>query len=374
MASQTGSILDQLMVTPEQQEKLQTLDKKRVALSEANRKDLTAYEQSLNQMLDGKSEVKVQSLSLLDAGIQRTNQYKGEISDLALSLTTELNGLGQLFGDLSQYKGLEAWVARFGFASKADSMRMSRVKSADVKQNLQTILDYGTHMVRKLHAGILENMECYAKIEASVKRASNILNDTQPIYKNWRSQREQLEREMSELDVKMAGAEEELFAKLSVEKTELEGKVHEAKTNEDYNFTIVNNAKDALPIMRGHLKAYADSRDALLIMKTDVEQRINHVTQVYLAVPTAIKTALSVKAASQYHKGMNYATDISTDAVFKSTAGVLAEVSARRARPLIEPEKLELYRKAQEQMEEEFRVEGEALKGKYSSAAAPAVQ
>lgn len=366
------SILDQLMVTPEQQEKLQSLDKKRIALSEANKKDLNAYEQSLSQMLDGKKEVQVQSLSLLDSGIQRTNQYKGEISDLAQSLTTELSGLGQLFGDLSQYRGLEAWVARFGFARKADEMRMNRVKSADVKQNLQTILDYGTHMVRKLHAGILENMECYAKINASIERASAVLDKTQPIYKEWRSKREGFEREMNALDVKMAAVEAEEYAKLSVEKTALQGKLDDAKTNEEYNFTIVNNAKDALPIMRTHLNAYAQSRDALLIMKTDVEQRINHVTQVYLAVPTAIKTALSVKAASQYHKGMNYATDISTDAVLQSTRGVLDEVSARRARPLIEPDKLELYRKAQQEMEADFVAKGEELKKQYSSAATPA--
>jgi hypothetical protein len=368
----TGNILDQLKVSDDQKQKLNDIERKRAKLAEDDAKNLTEYERTLDQMISGKTDVQVSQLSKLDEGIERGRKFKGEISDLAISLTTELNELGQFFGDINQYKGrLERSLGYFEITRRmADRLRMSRVTSADMKENLQTILDYGTHMVKKLHDAILENMECYVKIDATIVKTAKTLRDTQPIYEHWRAAREDFERQSNELQTRMDKADQTEFAALSVEKAALDKRLHEAKTNEDYNFTIVKKTKEALPVQKTHLKAYSDLRDSLIIMKAGLEKDIESVTQLYMAVPTAVKTALGTKAASTYDKGMKYATDAATSTLLQSVRGVTDEVAGRQERPLIEAERLEAYRKLQLDMETEFNGRMEALKRKHASATA----
>ncbi len=366
---ETINVFEQLKVDADQQKKLDELDRKRVSLKEENEKTVDNYTTTVQNMLSGKQNVKLEELSKLDQGIQRGNKYKSEISDLSESLTRELNGLGQFFGDLSQYKGLAETVsAKFGFIRTADRFRLSRLKNSDVKQHLETILDYGQHMVRKIGLAAIENMECYSKIDSSISETVRTLEENQPLYEKTRSEKEALERKLSEMQNIIDKANETEHAKLAGEKATLEKQVQQIKTTENHYFTIVKNAKQALPMQKTHLKAYGDMIDGLTQLKDGLQENIKHVTNVYAGVPTILKTALSVKAASQYDKGMKYATDISTDIAVKSAAGVLDEVATRAERPLIEDEKLEVYRKAALESRLEFDTRIGVLKKKHSAA------
>src|SRR4051812_6899191 len=102
-----SSIFEQLKVDATQKAKLKDVEKKQMEISEENEKQLTQYEQTLANMLDGKQDVDVKNLSALEKGIERGKQFQTEISDLARSLTMEFDELGQFFGDLQQYKGAE---------------------------------------------------------------------------------------------------------------------------------------------------------------------------------------------------------------------------------------------------------------------------
>jgi hypothetical protein len=362
------SIFAKLQVDAEQKKKLDKIEKESLELEEISQKELGNYEKSLTKMLDGDEKVSVEELSRLDEGIKRGRKFKGEISDLAESLTGELQELGQFFGDMAHYKGFwEKTCAGLGLRKTADRSRLKRVRSADVKQNLQTILDYGHHMVGKLYNAILQNIECHAKIDDTIQLTSKKLEDHQVDYEEWREKKEKLQREHRSLDDRIdEETDQKVVASLERKKSTLQKKLHEAEVNENHYFTIVDKAKKALGVQRTHLKAYKDMIDSLTQLKTGLEEDLDSITQLYLAVPTAIQTALSVKAASTYDKGMKYATDVATDTVLKSAAGVLDEAASRSERPLIEQEKLEAYRKAQREMRAEFDGRITALKKKYA--------
>ena len=346
------------------------LEKKRIRLEEDNKQNLSEYDQKVKQMLAGE-KVDVQELSKLDQGIERGNQYKQEINQLAESLTGELNELGQFFGDMAQYKGLtERVLGKIGLTKLADRKRMARVKSCDVKQNLETILDYGTHMVSKLYEATLENMECQAKIDTTIRYTAKKLEENQPIYEKYRSERESLERDLNSLQQKIDKSEAREAAALVSQRAELTAKLADVKANEDNYFTIVNKAKEALPIQNVHYKSYSDIVAALIVMKTGLEQDIENVTQIYLAVPVAIKTALGTKAASIYDQGMKYATGVSTEAVLAATAGILDEVVTRAERPLIEPDKLEGYRKRMAETRANYELRSNAIKATHAQPSA----
>ncbi len=362
-------------LTKEAKEKLSKIDKRQAEIEKSDREALDQYQSTLQRVLEGKEDVKVSELSKLDTGIQRGTQYKQEITELAQSLTTELNELGQFFGGMSQYKGImEGGLAMVGLSKWADRARLRRVRSSDVKQNLETILDYGTHMVKRLYGAIIENIECHAKIQGTIELTTTKLSENQPKYEDWRSQRETHEREMGDLEGKLDLASGTEYTRLNGEKTALTKKLQEAKMNEDYHFTIVDKAKKAIPMQRTHLQAYSDIANSLTQLKTGLEQDMEHVTQVFLATPTAIQTALATKAGSQYDKGLKYATDVSTDLVLQSAAGILDEVATRAERPLIEPEKLKKYREEQMAMKAMFESRIGALKTQYASPAADTQQ
>ena len=130
---------------------------------------------------------------------------------------------------MSNYKGpIETFLAKFGMTKFADRKRLARVRSTDVKENLQTILDYGHMMVRKLNDGIVDNMGCYQRINSSITTTIKELNENQPIYERFRSDREKLEREIGELEGKLDQASGEQYAGLEREK----GNVQEEVENE----------------------------------------------------------------------------------------------------------------------------------------------
>ena len=104
------------------------LEKKRIRLEEDNKQNLSEYDQKVKQMLAGE-KVDVQELSKLDQGIERGNQYKQEINQLAESLTGELNELGQFFGDMAQYKGLtERVLGKIGLTRANTQSPFNRLK------------------------------------------------------------------------------------------------------------------------------------------------------------------------------------------------------------------------------------------------------
>ena len=361
------NIFQQLQSDTQAKQKLEQLAAKQMEIASEDKQALSDYESNLQKMLKGDKTATVESLAKIDKSIERGKQFKGEISDLTESLTQELQDLGQFFGGMSQYRGLETFLSQVGLTRWADKKRFQRVKHADVKENLQTILDLGNGTVKQLYGYTVESMEKHAKVHASIQLTGKKLEENQPIYEKWRTDRESYERQVNALQDKMDKADASEFAKLAEQKTELDKKLQEAKINETNFFTIVDKAKQALPIQRTHLKAYADIVESLVQLRTGLEQNIENVTQLYLAVPTAIKIALGTKAASQYDKGMKYATDQATATLLESAQGILDESANRAERPLIEQDKLEAYRKAQMEMRADFERRTETIKARYAA-------
>lgn len=365
MNEKNSSIFDKMELDAETKKKLENLDSKRMKISEENKKDLSEYQRTINEALKGNKAISMEDLSKLDKGIERGKEYNKEISDLAESLTIELTDMGQFLGDMSNYQGFEKLVARLS-SRWADKMRLGRVKKSDSKQNLQTILSYGHHMIEKLYETTLQNMECYSQLDATIQFTAEKLEENQPLYEKWRTEKEKLQKEVQAMQDLMDKSDQKEYAKLAGDKAKLDKKLQEATINENNHFTIVDKAKQALPVQKTHMKAYSDIVDSLTQMKTGLEQNIENVTQIYLSAPVAIMTALATKAASQYDKGMKYATDRTTDAVLRSVEGIMDETMSRAEKPLIDPEKLVEYRRMQMEMRANFDKRSEEIKNKYS--------
>ena len=95
MGKENKSIFASLKLDAKQEEKVKQMDKMQMELELEDDKQLSEYEQNVENILEGKQDVDIEHLSKLDQGIERGKQFKAEITDLTESLTREFQELGQ---------------------------------------------------------------------------------------------------------------------------------------------------------------------------------------------------------------------------------------------------------------------------------------
>lgn len=359
-------VFEKLRVDQKQKEKLEEVDKKRMRLEEENTQLVDEYQKTTEKIIKG--EATVEDLSKLEVGIQRGKQCTSEIYEIAAGLATDYENLGQFVGNLQNYKGfVEKFLVEIGFEKAAYKKMVGRIKHSDIKENLETIVDFGHLMVHKLNDGVIANNDAYYAIGVAIDMTTKELAEKQPIYEKWRAERESLDRQMIELKEKQAQATDAEFAELQIQIVTLQKNVDKAKFNEDHYFGKVDKAKQALKIQPIHQQAYRDNVNSLDQIKTRFEADIEHSTPLFLRIKTAIETVVTTKAASQYYKGLRMAVDVTTDTVQKSAAGVMAEAAAIAEKLTLDEDKAVNYRKVQIAERADFDRRMSLLKDKYST-------
>lgn len=365
---ESTDVFEKLRVDKKQKEILENIDKKRMQLEEQSTKHIAdEYQQVTEKVLKG--EATVEDLTKLEAGIERGKKCTSEIYEITAGLATDFEDLSQFVGNLSNYQGVEKTLERFGFHKSAYKRMVGRIKGSDIKQNLETIIDFGHLMVHKLNDSIIANNDAYFAIEAAIKETSKVLSENQPVYEYWRSQREIFDRQMTDLKEKQSQATGDDFAKLQTQVVELQSKVDKAKFNEDHYFAQVDKAKQALKIQPIHLQAYRDNVNALDQIKTRFEADIQHNTPLFMQVKTSIETGVTTKASGQYYKGLRMAVDKTTDTVQKMSAGVMAEAATIAEKQTLDEDKAINYKKVQDVERADFDRRNEVLKNKHEAPA-----
>jgi len=352
----------------QKKKKLEELSQKRMQIAEEDKQALSEYEKSVRRTLDGKqTEVSAEAKTRIDQGIERKKLYKQEISDLTESITKDFQELGDTYLQMGQYKGIETVLMRLHLTRLADRQRSARANRVDVKQNLETILDVGKAAVKKLYEFTLENMEQQATIDGLVKDTAAKLKENQPEYEKWRAQTESYTRDIKALQDKMDKADETEFAKLSTQKAELDKKLQDAKIQQTYFFTIVDGAKKMLPTQKDHLQQYSEIVEGLVQLRTNLDHYIENSTKLYMALPTALKTMLGVKAASQWDKAAKYALEKGTETLHIAAKGIRDESLNRQEKYPISPEKFDEFRKDYMATVAEFTQRESELKRKHAT-------
>lgn len=349
-----AEVLEKIEIPEEKIETLGELDLLEDELEFANQEGLKEYEAQVGNILDDNKKADLTKLSKIDQGIERGKIFKKEVSELSENLTEQLRSYGEFLGGLSDYTRWENVVGLFRGVTVKDQMRLERVKNASARESLETIIDYSHHIVSKLHSALAENQQCYGSISDAIDSTGQKLEVNEPIYEEWRSKKEQLERDIKELEDKrdLAGSSERPGLELEISAAEV--KRHEAEIKENKYFTIVDKATQALPIQRIHLKAYKDIIDSLTVLRVGLEEKIDNVTAIYRATPVAVKTQIRVKSASEVDKAINYATDIATGAVVQASGGILDEGASRAEKLQLSDDKLQLYADTRAKMRAEY--------------------
>jgi len=279
----SGSILSGLMekVGKNERETLENLDNKRLRLQDEERNALRSYESTIDDIVEGKAKNATESLSKLDQSISEGLVYKKEVSEISESLTNDLTEFGNLINNMTNFHTVEKLVSFFHTKS-AEKMRMKRVRNADIHDSLYTILDYATLMTQRLNDYAIQLVECHTKIDSTIDKTVETLEVNQPIYQEKRQKREELERQISLTRDKLDKANEVDYPSINKELTKLERNFQEIKIDENHYFIRANEAKNAIPTQKIHLKAYSDGIEAVTMMRTKVHDKIEHGFSIFM--------------------------------------------------------------------------------------------
>jgi len=348
-------------------ERLKAVRAKELQLEKQVDADISEYSTTIDRLTDVKQrrQANLAELSKLDGAITSGKQYTGDLQSLIEDLTGELDELGRNVATMKDARGMERLVGRFN-KRWARQMTVKRIRDQNVDGSMKTILAYARGTVESLNATIAKNAEVYSKLQGTDVELSRKLVENQPKYEHWRQEVKRLEGEIAELDRRIQVADETVYAKLQTERTDLQGKLDEAKINETQYFEVLKNAKEAQPIVRAHMEGFKQAVAALTQNKVKTQEKIANLTNVFEGIYQIMETALEIKGFATIDKSINYAADSTTRVMTEQVEGILAETADRAEKTLIDDAKLKEYTDHLEQIIGAFDERMSQLESEYA--------
>lgn len=326
----------------EKSKKLEALRKQRQSLTNDLYQGLEKSEQLYKDMDAGSIKEADGELSKLDQGLEKYGSYNGTIADLSAGLTDSLNAHVQFAAESKNYKGWEKLVRIFSSES-ANRMRINRLKEQGPRENLKMILDYGEQLYDEIISVREDALSNYSRLQTNVDIIVTKISEYEPKEAALKEKLEALTEAHAEMDAKYQEADSAQQAILVAEKEALYKQLTNVRNEHDQVLTIYNQAQQAY---QGNIQ----SRDAfekmvrdLGIQATMIKEKIDNVTDIYMAAPEAVKIMMTTKGMESLDKAVNVATDQSIDIITQSAQSVSDATLARAEIQLIDEQVMRGY-------------------------------
>ena len=333
-----------LGIIEEHSKRLEELRKSREALSTDLYQNLDTAERVFEKWETASKETIEGEMSKLDAGLTQYGEYRQTIADLSEGLTENLTEYVQFAAKGQNYQGFEKVLAILPFTQKtANRMRIERLRTQSPKDNLQLILDYGEQLFKEICEVREGAIGTYTRLQANADVITAKIAEYEPKEEALKERLDALEEAYAEKDKVYQSASPQEQAQLATELNEMHKQLTEARNEYDQVFTVYNQAQQAL-------EANKQSRDAFEKMVRDlgrqatmVKEKIDNVTEIYLAAPEAVKVMMTTKGMESLDKAVNVATDRSVDIITQAASAVSDATLAREEIQLVDEKVMKGY-------------------------------
>jgi hypothetical protein len=324
--------------------KLESLRQERQALSRDLYKDLEETE-VLFENIATMSSAKVEGeLSKLDQGLNQYGDYRQTIAELAEGLTDNLTEYVQFAAEGQNYQGVEKFLAALPFTHKmADKRRIERLRTQSPRENLQLILDYGEQLFKEICEVREDAIGTYSRLQANADVITAKVAEYEPKEEALKEKLDAMQAAYDEKQEAYETATPQEQAVLASDMNSMHKQLTEVRNEYDQVFTIYNQAQQAL-------EANKQSRDAFEKMVRDlgrqatmVKEKIDNVTEIYLAAPEAVKVMMTTKGMETLDKAVNAATDQSVNIITQAAQSVSDATLAREEIQLIDEKVMKGY-------------------------------
>ncbi|MCP4397255.1 MAG: hypothetical protein GY801_08160 [bacterium] len=328
----------------EHSKQLEDLRKSRESLSADLYENLETADQVFAKWETGNMEQVEGEMSKLDAGLTQYSGYKQTIADLAEGLTDNLTEYVEFAAEGQNYQGIEKFFAILPFTHKvADRKRIERLQTQSPRENLQLILDYGEQLFKEICEVREGAVGTYSRLQANADVITGKIAEYEPKEELLKEKLDALEEAYKEKDTVYQSASPQEQAVLAGELNEMHKQLTEARNEYDQVFTVYNQAQQAL-------EANKQSRDAFETMVRDlgrqatmVKEKIDNVSEIYLAAPEAVKVMMTTKGMESLDKAVNAATDQSVNIITQAASAVKDATLAREEIQLIDEKVMKGY-------------------------------
>jgi len=348
----------------EHSKKLESLRQERQALRNDLYKGLDEVEVIFENIATMSSAKVEGELSKLDQGLSQYSDYKQTIADLAEGLTDNLSDYVKFAAEGQNYQGFEKILAVLPFTHKiANRKRIERLRTQSPRENLQLILDYGEQLFKEICEVREGAVDTYTRLQANADIITAKIAEYEPKEEAMKEKLDALEEAYKEKDEVYQSASAQEQATLASELNEMHKQLTEVRNEYDQIFTIYNQAQQAL-------EANKQSRDAFEKMVRDlgrqatmIQEKIDNVTEIYLAAPEAVKIMMTTKGMESLDKAVNAATDKSVDIITQAAQSVSDATLAREEIQLIDEKVMKGYMDRMESTMRDFNERYDKIRG-----------
>jgi chromosome segregation ATPase len=344
-----------LGIIDEHSKKLESLRQERQALKKDLYKGLDTVETIFENLGTAKRGKVEGELTKIDQGLAKYGDYKQTIADLSEGLTENLSDYVKFAAEGQNYQGIEKLLAIIPFTHKmANRKRIERLRTQSPRDNLQLILNYGEQLFKEICEVREDAVNTYGRLQANADVITTKIAEYEPKEEALKEKLDTLEKAYKEKEDIYKAASPQEQAKLINELNEMNKQLTEIRNEYDQVFTIYNQAQQAL-------EANKQSRDAFEKMVRDlgrqatmVKEKIDNVTEIYLAAPEAVKIMMTTKGMESLDKAVNAATDRSVDIITQAAQSVSDATLAREEIQLIDEKVMKGYMDRMETTMREF--------------------
>ncbi len=339
----------------EHSKQLESLRSSRQALSGDLYEGLDRTEALFQNLAQANPEEIEGELSRLDSGLNQYGGYRQTIAELAEGLTDNLTEYVQFAAEGQNYQGLEKVMAFFPFTRKmADKKRLERLRTGSPRDNLQLILSYGEQLFKEICEVREDTIETYSRLQANGDVITTKIAEYEPREAALKEKLDAVEAAYAEKNAVYQSADAQTQAKLVSELNEMNKQLADVRNEYDQVFTIYNQAQQALEANRQSRDAFEKMVRDLGRQATMVKEKIDNVTEIYLAAPEAVKVMMTTKGMESLDKAVNVATDQSVDIITQAAASVSDATLAREEIQLVDETVMKGYMDRMESVMRDF--------------------
>ncbi len=295
-----------------------------------------------------------QETSKLNEGLKQAQNFNNTIADLAEGLTESLDRFVEFSANSKNYQGAEKVLALMFMKGAANRRRINRLKAQSPRENLELILDFGEQLVKEILEVREVAITTYQRLQANADVLTQKIAEWEPKQSMLREKLDVMEQAYETKNDEYSNADAQTQTQLQQEMNRIHKELSQLRNDYQQALTVYNQAQQALEPNRQSRNAFEAMAEDLGRQATMINEKLDNVTQIYMAAPEAVKVMMTTKGMERMDETINVATEHSVDMITQSAASVRDATLAREAVQLIDEKVMRGYMNRMEESMSDF--------------------
>ena len=335
----TAGLEQKLKLRPDDNKTLEELRQKRQTINAVAYSNLDSEQ----RFADMSQQTAEGEKSKLNQGLDGYREFKQTIAELSAGVQDTLDEYVEFAAKSKNYQGKERFYSIIRFKGKANRTRIQRLKTMNPRENLNLVRSYTFQLIDEILQVRADAEKSWQGLQTQVDLLVEKIRTSQPKEEALKEKLDALDgqykSDKQKYDTANPAEQAVLLAPLNVLHQEL------AQVRNEYQqvFTKYNQAQQTLAANEVTRNSFEEMVNDLTAQASQLKEKIENVSQIYEALPEAVKIMMTTKGMEGLDKTVNTATDRCVDITTKAAAAVKDATLARLEVQVIEDHQMMEY-------------------------------